>query len=299
MIIRCPTAIFPYRPACLLRVTGGDAATFLQGQFTNDLRNLGPGRAVYGLWLNRKGRVIADSHVIEAPDGGGYWVASVASPAAVLARHLGDHIIADEVEIADETASWRGVALLGEGAGGWLGLEPRPGMFFPGRRSAAESWEWLARESDSERVAAALSGARVLGAGEIELMRIESAVPAVPADIGPADLPNEGGLDAQAISYSKGCYLGQEVMARVRASGRVRRTLVRVRGAGPAPALPAGLWRGDTREGELRSAAALGGGFVGLALLSLGAASAGGALSSAPGGPPAVEVVPAGGRDCV
>jgi hypothetical protein len=114
----------------------------------------------------------------------------------------------------------------------------------------------------------------------------------VPADIGPADLPNEGGLDAQAISYSKGCYLGQEVMARVRATGRVRRTLVRVRGSGLLPALPAGLWRGDRREGELRSAAALGDGFVGLALLSVGAACAGGALAVAPGGPPAVELVP-------
>jgi folate-binding protein YgfZ len=247
---------------------------------------------VYGLWLDRRGRVIADSHVIEDPDAGGFWVASLASPAAVIARHLGEHIIADDVEVRDETGGWRGVSLIGAGVGGWLAQAPRPGMFFPGRRSPAENWEWLSREADGDQVSGALSGVRVMGADEIDLLRIESAIPAVPADIGPADLPNEGGLDAQAISYSKGCYLGQEVMARVRATGRVRRTLVRVRGSGLPPALPAGLWRGDRREGELRSAAALGDGFVGLALLSVGAACAGGALAVAPGGPPAVELVP-------
>ena len=104
MIISDSAAAFHYRPACLLRVTGGDAATFLQSQFTNDLRGLKAGGAVYGLWLDRKGRVIADSHVLMDPGAEGFWVASLSSPAAVVARHLGDHIIADDVEVSDETA---------------------------------------------------------------------------------------------------------------------------------------------------------------------------------------------------
>jgi folate-binding Fe-S cluster repair protein YgfZ len=81
-------------------------------------------------------------------------------------------------------------------------------------------------------------------------------------------------------------------MARIKSMGRVRRALVRVRGSGPAPGLPAGLWRGDKREGELRSAVQDAGGFVGLALISTAAASAGGALALALGAVPTVEVAP-------
>ena len=91
--------------------------TFLQGQFTNDLSNVEPGRAVYGLWLDRKGRVIADSHVIRGPNANEFWIASLSSPAATVARHLEDHIIADEVELKDETSGWNGVSLLGVGTG--------------------------------------------------------------------------------------------------------------------------------------------------------------------------------------
>ncbi len=291
MIISDSTAIFHYRPACLLRATGSDAATFLQGQFTNDLSNVEPCRAAYGLWLDRKGRVIADSHVIRGQNANEFWIASLSSPAAVVARHLGDHIIADEVELADETDGWNGVSLIGAGTGDWLAGEPRPGMSFPGRRAPGECWEWLFRQADASTSAAALSGARVLGAFDIERLRIESGIPSVPVDIGPADLPNEGGLDAQAISYSKGCYLGQEVVARIRSRGRARRTLVRVRGSGAPPSLPAGLWRGDKKEGELRSAVADADGYVGLALLTVEAASAEGSLAAAQGAVPSVEVV--------
>ena len=284
--------IFPYLPACLLRATGPDASAFLQGQFTNDLGKIEPGGAVFGLWLDRKGRVIADSHVVRAADGGGFWIASVSSPAAVVARHLGDHIIADDVVIEDETPGWRGLSLIGAGAGAWLAGEPRAGFFFPGRRDSAENWEWIYPAGESGSVDTAVSGARIAVPADVERMRIAAGIPSIPADIGPSDLPNEGGLDAQAISYSKGCYLGQEVMARLKSTGRVRRALVRVRGAGAPPPLPAALWRADRREGELRSAVsdAGGGGFCGLALVSTAAAQGGGPLSLVAGGPPSVEI---------
>jgi folate-binding protein YgfZ len=284
---------FPFVPACLLRVSGADAAAFLQGQFSNDLGGIEPGGSVYGLWLDRKGRVIADSHVIRAGKDGGFWVASVLSPAAVVARRLGDFIIADDVEIEDTTAGWRGLSLIGAGTGAWLKRDPRAAFFFPGRRAAAENWEWLHPAGDSESAGAAASWARMAEPADVERLRIAACIPAIPADIGPADLPNEGGLEVQAISYSKGCYLGQEVMARLKSTGRVRRALVRVRGGGAAPTLPAALWNGDRREGELRSAVSVAGGrgYEGLALVSTAAAKGGGALSLAPGGPPSVEAV--------
>src|SRR5690606_5418111 len=106
---------------------------------------------------------------------------------------------------------------------------------------------------------------------ELERVRIQAGVPAVPRDLGIGDLPAEGGLDEEAISFTKGCYLGQEVMARLRSMGRVRRRLMRVSSPqGACPAVPADVYHGDRRIGEVRSAVALpAGGWVGLAMLSL------------------------------
>ncbi|HXN35650.1 MAG TPA: folate-binding protein [Opitutaceae bacterium] len=286
-------SIFHYRPACVLRVSGTDAWSFLQGQFTNDLRNLSPGRAVYGLWLDHKGRVMGDSHVVRSADGADYWVVSLSSPASAVARRLEDHVVADDVVIEDATAAWLGVSMMGQGVGAWCGQASRPGLLFPGRRCATENWEWIFGESESGDVNAAIAGAREASGDEIERARIGSAIPRVPQDIGPADLPGEGGLEEAAISYSKGCYLGQEVMARLKSRGRVRRALVRVAGAGGPPAVPAALWRGDRREGELRSVAPdpRGRGYCGLALVPV-AAAAGGSFSLASGIPPSLDVVP-------
>jgi hypothetical protein len=248
------------------------------------------GQSVYGLWLDRRGKVIGDSHVILASATVEYRIVSLGSAGSVIATHLNDHIIADEVEVFDETAEWAGISVLGEGTGPWLSSMSRPGYVFPGRRGLAENWEWVHPLGHSESAKAAVDGARVATAEDMERSRILAAIPAVPADIGPSDLPNEGGLDSCAISYSKGCYIGQEVMARIKALGRVRRKLVLVSGTGEPPAPLSGLWQSERREGELRSVAKSRGGFVGLALVSIASASAGGPFSLAPDGSPSVQI---------
>jgi folate-binding protein YgfZ len=131
----------------------------------------------------------------------------------------------------------------------------------------------------------------MLSAREMERLRITAAIPAVPADLGPGDLPNEGGLEATALSYTKGCYLGQEVMARLKSMGQVRRHLLRVRGTGAVPSLPSPLFHGERRVGELRSAAEDAEGFVGLALVSLMNLPADAALSFSPSVPAHVTLL--------
>ena len=108
MPINSPTssAIFPWRPACWLRVTGDDAATFLQGQLTNDLRELERAPSVYGLWLTLKGKVLADSFVLRGETPNTFWIGSYFSPASVIRERLESHVIADDVTIADETSGW-------------------------------------------------------------------------------------------------------------------------------------------------------------------------------------------------
>ena len=285
----------PWKPAAWLRVSGSDAATFLQGQFTNELRGLGPGGAVYGLWLDVKGRVLADSFVLGGPRAGEFWVGSYFSPATTVRARLESFIIADDVVIEDLTNEWTGVALLGAGAAAALAAEPREGFVFRGRRAREENAEWVFPIASADAVRARLAGLRELDSNKITRLRIDAGIPAVPADIGPADLPNEGGLDTEAISYTKGCYLGQEVMARLKAMGQARRRLLRVTGAGePFPKLPAALFAGERRVGELRSAARDGsGGFIGLAMLSLLHVTKDAALAFAADAAPTVRLMDA------
>lgn len=299
-------ASYRWRPTAWLRVTGSDAETFLQGQFTNELRGLGGESgavSVYGLWLDVKGKVLADSFVLRGSAGGTasaeFWIGSYFSPAAVIQARLESHVIADDVIIEDATAGWMGVSVLGSGAGAWLRDQQRAspdvtaGFVFPGRRTLPENAEWIFPAEASDVVWRQLTGLTELNTAEMERRRIRAGLPAVPADVGPGDLPNEGGLETEAISYTKGCYLGQEVMARLKSMGKVRRRLMRVRGSSMEfPPLPAPLFVGERQVGELRSAVReAGDGFIGLAMFALMHVTPDAKLALTPGAVPTVNLV--------
>ncbi len=284
---------FGWQPAAWLRVRGSDAANFLQGQFTNDLRSIPQGDGVYGLWLNVKGKVVADSFVLRGGAAGEYWVASYFSPAAVICERLESFVIADDVVIEDMTTEWAAVTIFGEGMKEALAGETQGGFLFCGRRGREESVEWVFPTSQQAAVRAQLVGGRACSTEEMARRRIAAGIPAVPADLGLGDLPNEGGLEADTISYTKGCYLGQEVMARLKSMGQVRRRLMRVAFAGEEiPARPAPLFLGARQVGELRSAAPDdAGGCIGLAMLSLLQVAPGAALAFAPDAPATINLL--------
>jgi hypothetical protein len=250
-------------------VAGEDAREFLQGQFTNDIRKVSPGNGLYGLWLSQKGRVLADGFIAVGAAEREFWVGSYFSAASVVRGRLEAFIVSDDVTVEDMTGSWMGVSLFGERLGDWLVAEPGEGVFFRGRRSERENWEWVFPNAGWAALRVRLSGAPEFGSAEMDRRRIAAGIPSVPADIGPGDLPNEGGLEAGVLSTTKGCYLGQEVMARIKSRGIVRRRLVRVAGPGLAPAVPADLWHEGEKVGQLRSAASdlRTGGFTGMAML--------------------------------
>ena len=281
-----------WRPAAWLRVTGADAATFLQGQFTNELRGVPAGGAVYGLWLTLKGKVLADSFVVRGAEPAEFWVGSYFSPAAVIRERLEAFIIADDVGVEDVTAEWAGVTVFGEGVAAATAAVERVGVVFRGRRGKEEAVEWVFPVAESAAVRAQIAGGRELEGEEMVRRRISAGVPAVPADLGPGDLPGEGGLEQDAISYTKGCYLGQEVMARLKSMGQVRRRLMRVAGPAGPGSLPAALFAGGRKVGEVRSAVSDGaGGWEGLAMLTLLQVSAGGGLALAVDAAPTVRLV--------
>lgn len=279
---------FAWRPAAWLHVEGEDAPSFLQGQCTQDLRELTPGRAAYGLWLSVKGKVLADSFVIAGTGKNEFWLGSYFSPAAVIRERLEAYVIADDVTLDDQTSAWTGITVFG---GAERERSSGGGCVFAGRRGAATSREYVFPVQE-EKLAVALTVGRELDALEMERRRIMAGIPAIPLDLGPTDLPNEGGLEGEAISYTKGCYLGQEVMARLKSMGQVRRRLLRVKSAGDKiPRLPAPLFVGARQVGELRSAASdPAGGFIGLAMLTLMHLSPAG-LSLAPEATPTLSLI--------
>ncbi|CAA6680202.1 MULTISPECIES: folate-binding protein YgfZ [unclassified Lentimonas] len=272
---------YEYELAAHLLVTDEDAADFLQSQFSNELRPFEAGQCTYGLWLDVKGKVIADSVVLcEGEER--FRVLSECSAAEVIEQKLEQHIIADDVEI-DVLPTGASIALVGEGAEDTLSAMgyslPATDAFvdvdglriFRGRRSLQPCFElW----SESSAVIAGLkkriedSGVIFVCEAQVQLARIAAGVPSVPDEIGPGDLPGEGALVGRGVSLTKGCYLGQEVVARMHNVGRPQRALFRVSGAEKAPQCPIALYSAESKKvGELRSAFSTETGWQGVALL--------------------------------
>jgi len=197
----------------VVRVTGEDAAAFLQGQCSADLRRVALTDA---LWLSRKGRVLA--HTVIAKEADGSFL--------LLCPHLGAaesiaivtaNVIADDVVVTDDSALWQMWVV-------W-GAEPKlsGAKIFATKRFGVAAWDVLTP------VGVAVPGEPATLA-ELDALRIAAGVPAVPADCAANEFPQECGLEAW-VSYTKGCYLGQEVMARIQSMGSLRRILRRVSGA--------------------------------------------------------------------
>ncbi|MGJ8639289.1 MAG: YgfZ/GcvT domain-containing protein [Opitutaceae bacterium] len=275
------TFAYEYTTQTHLLVSDEDAGDFLQSQFTNELRPIQLGRCTYGLWLDIKGKVVADSYVLcEGEES--FRLISETSDAAVLTEKLEKHIIADDVVI-DPADPLTGFAILGEGVEAIveeLGFSlPARGQYagnselrvFAGRRSEQTNYEVLCLTDAAVGTVLEIlnnKAVEMLDSNGVNLERIEAGFPLVPVDIGSGDMPGEGGLEQDAISFTKGCYLGQEVVARMHNVGRPQRTLFVVRGGGSVPECPIEVFNMDSKSvGSLRSAVETEAGWLGVALL--------------------------------
>ncbi len=276
-----------HMPAACVFAVGDDAARFLQSQFSNDLQKHGERPCVYGLWLDRKGRIVADSHILGLRPME-FLLFSHTSPARTIIDKLQAFIVADDVELEDRSSRFAVTTLWGDGTEAllraWGFRLPREGGFveqggihlFRDRRMRGECYELLYPEDASDwvlrRVSEPANGHTPRKASEAaaEAERILAGVPSIPRDCAGETLPQELGLDVNAVSFDKGCYLGQEVMSRVRQTGRHTREMRRLRLSGNPGSLPAAVVDdGETEPvGQLTSAAqADDGTWVGLATL--------------------------------
>lgn len=279
-----PATLYQYEPTAYLRVFGDDSSTFLQSQFSNELRPYDGRRGVYGLWLNAKGKVMADSWVLNRGENN-FEVVSEHTETATLKAKIEEHIIADDVEV-EVLPPRQAITIFGEGAGEclleYLGALPEADQIldikgvlcFAGRRGPTPSYECLF----SDAALCLQAKERLLAMGVLEgstewihETRLAAGHALVPQELSASDMPGEAGLVGTAVCTTKGCFLGQESILRLHNLGQARRGLYAVAGSGALPKCPIKLTSASSEKpaGELRSAYAKADGWFGVAMLKL------------------------------
>lgn len=248
------TVWIPLPTRSCLRARGKDAVPFVDHFTTAAVTRLEPGGCCAGFFTDARGAVLALTSIMRTATG--LWIDAAADVAAPLRDHLEHYHIREDVELTDESAARASFLLIGPGAETWLaghaaGARP-PQPLAHGGMQLGEIAADVARPAwcgpdgflvqvtadDGPRLAAWLEAAALprADATAADVVRIEAGWPD-PVDMLPKSLPQELDGDARAISFTKGCYLGQETVARIDALGHVNRRLV---GLTTARSVPAG-----------------------------------------------------------
>ncbi len=261
-----------------IAVTGGDRVRWLNGMVTNNIRDLAPEHGVYAFMLNAQGRIQADLYAFQRGDS--LLLDAERGQRDKILQLFDHYIIADDVEIADVSDKFVALGLAGPESRHVL---ERAGISFPdlaplelctpkcdcacgclqctlvrGDDPTGTSYEiWLAPDQlKSAWDGLVAAGATAVGADALELRRISFGIPRYGVDIRERDLPQETG-QTRALNFTKGCYLGQEIVERIRSRGAVHRefTAFTVEGALPDPG--AKILADDKEVGEVTSSAIL------------------------------------------
>lgn len=229
----------------ILLASGSEAAEYLQGQLTQDVEALEPGESAYSALLDRKGHMQTDMRVTRVAPG--ELLIDLDEPGAARAlRHLSMYKIGRDVELADVSAERTLVRLAGPATPRLLGdapigagtareseLEGVPTLVIGTDHGA----DLVVAAGDTERLLAVLRsrGAEPVEAAALELLRVESGRPRFGAEMSERTMPAEAGIVERSISFTKGCYIGQETVARLHYRGRPNRNLRGLRLGSPAP----------------------------------------------------------------
>jgi len=218
-----------------LLVTGSEAAEYLQGQLTNDIEALEPGEGCYAALLDRKGHMQADMRVLVI-DGEKIWIDTEPEGLAAARRHLEMYKVGRDADVHDAGAEQAIVSLIGPRSAELAGSSPLPEHFHEkisigGIECPAAGTSFgidlIPRADDRERVIAALAGtgAPAVDPAAAEILRIESGVPRFGSEMDTATMPAEAGIVERAVNFEKGCYIGQETVARLHYKGKPNRHL--------------------------------------------------------------------------
>jgi folate-binding protein YgfZ len=212
----------------LLRVTGKQRIGLLHRMSTQAVGNLAPGEATYAAFLDGKARVIAEGMIVVRPDD----VLLDVDPDATgpLVAHLRKYVLRDDVQLSPVDDELRITPIVGPQAEAAARLHAEVVPEWRNTRRGAPAWDVLVPEGgwDYLRHTMRELGATELGAGDLEVLRILGGVARWGAEIDESRLVMETGIVASAVSFEKGCYLGQEIVLRGTFRGQVQRGLVQL-----------------------------------------------------------------------
>jgi folate-binding protein YgfZ len=257
-----------------IALTGGDRVRWLNGMVSNNIRDLASGHGVYAFLLNAQGRIQADLYAFNR--GKSLLVDMERGQRDKVWGVFDHYIIADDVEMTDVSDKIAALGLTGPESRNVL---ERAGITLPELaymqfadvqwqqipltvlrlgEEAKESWQVWATPDNVDRFRYALlkAGGKLAGSSALNLFRISRGIPQFGQDIRDRDLPQETG-QARALNFTKGCYLGQEIVERIRSRGAIRRQFTAFAVDGPLPE-PGSKIQADGKEvGEITSSAIL------------------------------------------
>lgn len=271
-----------------IRVQGPDATAFLHNLLACDVKAVAPGAGCYGALLGSKGKMVADLHLLQTEEG---FLLDTEPEAAGLASRLQTFTLNSKVEVAP--ASLGHLHLLGPRAVELLsrlgaGAPAKEHAHFPATvagvearvvrlsRYGIEGFDLLVPPEGLDALWEALrrAGAQPAGWAALEALRVESGIPRFGAEMDAETFPQEARIEERAVSFTKGCYPGQETMARLRNLGQVNRLLAGLLLEGPA-APGSRLLLDGSEVGRVTTSSALTTRPVALAMLRKEAAKAG------------------------
>jgi folate-binding protein YgfZ len=247
-----------------LLVSGGEAAEYLQGQLTNDIEAIEPGDGAYAALLDRKGHMQGDMRVLRPGEEPDLLLDTEPEALEAVRRHLGMYKIGREVDVVDVTAERALLSLIGPRSVEIAGSAALPEnaceeVTIAGTQvlavGAASGIDLIFEADARDRVGEALlaAGAAEVSPEAAEILRIEAGRPRFGAEMGTETMPAEAGIVEQAVSFTKGCYIGQETVARLHYKGKPNRHLRGLKLTGAAqPGAP--ILLGEREVGRLGSA---------------------------------------------
>jgi folate-binding protein YgfZ len=270
--IREGAAIAPITDRAFLRITGSDATRWLNGMVTNNIKDLAPGEGNYNFLLNAQGRIQGDCTIYREPNEGNatFLLETDKSQIETIHQILDKFIIMDDVELSELRGGSRFLLVLGPRAVSALEsiglpyispniykiaeLSDGPIALFT---NGTENRFVLSGEKDQIEFIRPKLGLPELSPEALKAHRILTTTPRYGQDIRDRDLPQET-AQTHALHFAKGCYLGQEIVERIRSRGQVHRTFTQFRLTGTLPELPAPLEANGKPAGELTSAIQIG-----------------------------------------
>jgi folate-binding protein YgfZ len=214
------------------RITGADRLRFLNGQITNDLRKASETSAIEACILNAKGKT--DAHTFVSASGESFLVDAAADLQEKLKVRLERYVIADDVQIEDVTNQFSLFHVLSRQA-----PAVEAGRVISVRRFAEPGWDiWLEAARHRALLHELSSRWTLCDFNAAEVMRIEQGIPRWSHELTEEIIPIEANLEQRTIDYQKGCYIGQEVISRMKMSGQTNKRLCGLISAGDIPLQP-------------------------------------------------------------